>query len=322
MSFAASAAAQAPAAQPPAAAAYAGPIIDAHLHGYAAAVFGRPLPPNPITGRPNPIRSAGEHRRATLAAMTTHRVVLGMVDAESGSLGANAAWAREGAGRVLPGVSGFGRFPRTPLPSVDSIRGALRAGTLRVIGEVDAQYSGMPLDDPRLEPYYALAEEFDVPVAVHSGGGPPGTAAMGKPAFRMALGKPLALEPVLLRHPKLRVLLMHAGWPHRDETLALLYQYPHVYADLTVVDWVIPRAAFHDYLQALVRAGFGDRLLFGSDQMLWPDAIGLAIEGVDSAPFLSAPQKRAIFFENAARFYHLDPAQVRALATVARPAGR
>ena len=38
-------------------------------------------------------------------------------------------------------------------------------------------------------------------------------------------------------------------------------------------------ATVYDYLQALVRARFGDRLLFGFDQMLWPDAIGLAIEG-------------------------------------------
>jgi len=30
-------------------------------------------------------------------------------------------------------------------------------------------------------------------------------------------------------------------------------------------------------------------------------ALGLAIEGVDSAPFLSAPQKRRIFHDNAAR---------------------
>jgi hypothetical protein len=63
------------------------------------------------------------------------------------------------------------------------------------------------------------------------------------------------------------------------------------------------RAEFHDYLHALVRGGNGDRLMFGSDQMRWPEAIGMAIEGVASAPFLSAAQKRAIFFDNAVRFF-------------------
>jgi predicted TIM-barrel fold metal-dependent hydrolase len=45
--------------------------------------------------------------------------------------------------------------------------------------------------------------------------------------------------------------------------------------------------------------------MFGSDQMVWPEAITLAVDGVDSAPFLSAAQKRAIFHDNAARFLEL-----------------
>jgi hypothetical protein len=45
-----------------------------------------------------------------------------------------------------------------------------------------------------------------------------------------------------------------------------------------VINWVIPREEFHEYL-GLVRAGLSKRLMFGSDQMVWPDAIGLAIEG-------------------------------------------
>jgi predicted TIM-barrel fold metal-dependent hydrolase len=112
---------------------------------------------------------------------------------------------------------------------------------------------------------------------------------------------------MLKRHPKLRVWLMHAGWPYLQETKAILYMYPQVHADVAVIDWIIPRAEFHDYLHALVTAGFGDRLMFGSDQMLWPEAIGLAIDGVDSAAFLSDAQKRAIFHDNAARFLRLDP---------------
>jgi predicted TIM-barrel fold metal-dependent hydrolase len=313
--------AQSPPAAAAAAPAYAGPIIDVHLHGYRAE-WPQGTPPNPVTRRSAGIRSGAEHRRATLAAMAAHGIVLGIVSVPAGPVEENAAWAADAGGRIWPGVSGFSDYPRVPLPTVDALRRAHRAGALKLIGEVGAQYSGMALDDPRLEPYYALAEELDVPIGVHSGGGPPGTAAMGRPGFRMALGKPLALEGVLVRHPKLRVILMHAGYPHRDETIALLYQYPQVYADVSVVNWLAPRAEFHDYLQALMRAGNGDRLLFGSDQMLWPDAIGLAVEAVASAPFLTAEEKRGIFFDNAVRFFRLDSAQVRALTTAPRPAGR
>ena len=112
---------------------------------------------------------------------------------------------------------------------------------------------------------------------------------------------------MLKRHPKLRVWLMHAGWPYLQETKALLYMYPQLHADVSVIDWIIPRQEFHEYLQALMTAGFGDRLMFGSDQMIWPEAITLAVEGLDSASFLTPAQKRAIFHDNAARFLKLEP---------------
>ncbi len=89
-----------------------------------------------------------------------------------------------------------------------------------------------------------------------------------------------------------------------------MHIYPQVYADVAVIDWIIPRKEFHAYLQALVRAGLGKRLMFGSDEMVWPEAIGLAIEGVESAPFLTRDQKRDIFFNNAARFLRLDTTRV------------
>ena len=38
--------------------------------------------------------------------------------------------------------------------------------------------------------------------------------------------------------------------------------------------------------------------------------IGEAIDGVDSAPFLSEAQKRDIFYHNAARFLRLTPEQI------------
>ena len=44
----------------------------------------------------------------------------------------------------------------------------------------------------------------------------------------------------------------------------------------------------------------------GSDQMIWPETIGMAIEAIESADFLTEEQKRDIFYNNAARFLRLD----------------
>jgi predicted TIM-barrel fold metal-dependent hydrolase len=103
---------------------------------------------------------------------------------------------------------------------------------------------------------------------------------------------------------------MHAGWPLGDEMIALLYNHPQVYVDIGVIDWFIPREEFYRYLRRLVEAGFGKRILFGSDQMIWPEALERAIQTVQSASFLTAEQKRDIFFNNAVRFFRLDPAKV------------
>ena len=57
-----------------------------------------------------------------------------------------------------------------------------------------------------------------------------------------------------------------------------------------------------------MNAGFASRIMFGSDQMIWPDTMQIAIETIEQAPFLTGAQKRGIFYENAARFLHLDDA--------------
>ncbi len=50
--------------------------------------------------------------------------------------------------------------------------------------------------------------------------------------------------------------------------------------------------------------------MWGSDQMVWPRAIDVAIEALESAPFLSAEQKRDIFYNNAARFLRLSEEEI------------
>ena len=145
-----------------------------------------------------------------------------------------------------------------------------------------------------------------IPVGVHLGEGPPGgTHVGGYPTYRVALGSPLQLEPVLIKHPKLRIYVMHYGSPFIDEMIALLYSHPQVFVDIAQNNWGFPRAHFYAQLKRLVDAGFGKRILWGSDQMVWPATIAVAIDTMEKAPFLSAAQKRDIFYDNAARFLRL-----------------
>jgi len=233
--------------------------------------------------------------------------VKGVVSGGSGDrLAAALHWHEAAPDRIIAGA-GVRGSEDTPLPEIGVLRKEFAERRLRVLGEVSAQYAGLSLSDPKYEPYLALCEELDIPVALHTGTGPPGISfdpcCRG---FRARLGNPALVEEALNRHPKLRLNVMHGGWPYLEETIAILFHYPQVYTDLGAIDWLLRRAEFHTYLGALRRAGFGKRIMFGSDQMFWPEAIGLAVEAVDSARFLTPSEKRDIFYGNAVRFFRLD----------------
>jgi predicted TIM-barrel fold metal-dependent hydrolase len=309
------------------------PILDVHLHASAADEQGppplamcTPIDPMPTWDQTKPWAEAltdffkhptckdpiwspmtdAEILRRSLAAMERHNVI-GIVNDSARRV---AVWKAAAPDRVLGGIEPTDQELADPVLLRDHFAKAKASGATIVIGEMGAQYGGVPLNSPTLEELWSTAEALDLPVSLHVGPGPPGAPYLPGMGYRAALSSPLAMEDVLVRHPKLRVNLMHAGYPLLDDTLALLYAHPQVYVDLGVIVYTQPRAAFYRYLRALVEAGFGKRILFGSDQMVWPEAIERSIDVIQQAPFLSPAQKRDIFYDNAARFLRLDAATI------------
>ena len=310
------------------------PIIDMHLHARAALYSGDNPPP---MCAPFEIMPRSDNKQGVYEGMTFHRepcakpIPAAKTDAQvlqdtiaqmrrfnivgvlSGEPDRVASWVATAPDLFMPAVDY--RLPGTTgqrhvgARSIDDLRKLHAQGRLKVIGEVMAQYEGVAPADPRMAPLWALAEELDVPVAIHMGGGEPGQPYSGG-GYRVALGDPLLLEPVLVRHPKLRVSVMHAGYPLAEPMRALLFSYPQVYVDIGIIVYAEPRPAFYAYLRELVEAGYGDRIMFGSDQMIWPGAIEASVRSIQDAPFLTAEQKRDIFYNNAARFLRLTPEEM------------
>jgi hypothetical protein len=245
------------------------------------------------------------HREATVAQMDRHHVTKALISGDYNDFDAALRWKEKAPDRFIVGIA----FEDPAKVDVARLRKEAQAGRLQAIGEMAPQYEGIAPNDPVLEPFYALAEELDLPLAIHIGPGPPGAPYVGSPKYRMSLSNPLLLEDVLVRHPKLRLYVMHAGWQMGNEMIALLYAHPQVYVDLGVIDWTQPRKEFHAYLRRLVEAGYGQRIMFGSDQMVWPEAIGMAVDAIEAADFLTKEQKADIFYNNAARFLRLPGAE-------------
>ena len=272
------------------------PIIDVHLHAYNLwktqpdtawypSQFNRPA-------------NSEKLMQQSFDMMNKYHIVKAII---SGDIETIKKWQANDSGRLLPGYETWEPF--TP-EHIARLRQKIKSGEVKVLAEIVTQYDGISASDSALEPLYALAEENDIPVGIHMGPGPSGIAFNMK--YRSRLSSPLLLEEALVRHPKLRVYVMHAGWPMLDDMVAMLYAYPNLYVDIAVIDWYIPKAEFYSYLRRLVDAGFSNRIMFGSDQMQWPQSIGVAVETIQSASFLTKQQKRDIFYNNAVRFFKLD----------------
>jgi uncharacterized protein len=275
------------------------PIIDMHMHARMGPALrdGKPVPrpciPAPCDRAPAAAVLQGDPLRLTLRAMERHNIVLGFL---SDSLEDVFEWVKAAPDRFIASPVVI-----EPLKvDLARLRHQYESKRLKGMGELASQYEGIAPNDPSLEPFFAMAEEFDVPVLIHVG-------ALGfSQRLRILQGHPQQLEDVLARHPRLRLYIENAGFPFIDETIALMYRYPQVYVDVSTITWIVPRPMLYRTLSDLVDAGLASRVMFGSDQMNWPEIIDEAIDAIQTAPMLTAQQKRDILYNNAARFLRLE----------------
>jgi predicted TIM-barrel fold metal-dependent hydrolase len=203
-------------------------------------------------------------------------------------------------GRVIPAIG------IDTTMSVGVFRDSLSSGFYKVVAEVAPQYQGMSPSDPVFEPYFTVAEELNIPVGIHMGTGGNGMANLTRPDYRASLGNPFLLEDLLARHPKLKIWVMHAGYPMINEMIALMGANAYVYVDIAGMIWSYPLDEIHRYIKRLVQAGFGKRIIYGTDFILWPRMFETSIGVIETAQYLSEDQKRDILFNNAVRFFRMD----------------
>lgn len=279
------------------------PIIDMHLHTALPAASAQ------ASATPAALSPQAEAavRKRVLAQLQRYNII-GVLTAEQAQ--SVSAWRQAAPARIIPS-----HLPLDPLridaATVARVKAMQAAGTLAMLGEVGAQPDGVALDDPRMDAFWQLAVALDLPVGIHLGAA---TASAG-PHLATSFA-PRTVARVLARHPQLRVYLMLAGEPDLQALLPMLEAHPQLYVDVGLLAHAHARPVVYDDLRAIVDAGFGDRVMFGSGNRVWPESVGHAIETVNRAPFLDADQKRDIFYNNAARFLRLSPQQIAQHQTI------
>ncbi len=263
------------------------PIIDVHLHGYTERTY------RPVPGAPSSYEDFKDEVRAQFEKFNIVYAV------KSGG-----QFDDDMEARMLQG------FESNNYPKFDTVlfKQQIDEGKIQVWGEFMPMFNGLTITDPVFAPYLKISEREGIPIALHTGRGPPNIYKHYKD-FRLSLGNPLLIDEVLINYPNLKIYLMHAGIPFYEEMLALMDQYPQVYCDLGAVLWIeqgITPFQAKDFLMKAKSYGFIDRIMYGSDAMYWTSFIERSIQKLDSFDFLSEEDKRKIFYKNAIRFFEID----------------
>jgi uncharacterized protein len=282
------------------------PIIDMHLHVYSSSSYwgGADFKLKEITI--NSPKNNVEHIQAVLGQIKKNNIVLTYASGNFESLDSiNKLYP----GKFLPSLE---IWPTKELlrdnDFIRNLKDKIRKGEVKGIGEVVNFYTGIAPNDPIMDTIYKVAQEYDLPIGLHFAPGPPGSQYTIYPKMRLELSNPLLMQDVLIRFPKLRLNIMHAGLPvFPEETFGLLFMYSNVYVDISCLAWYsdYTRESLKDFLIKAIRYGFEDRIMFGSDEMTWPGAIGLSIDYIKNADYLTQIQKRDILYNNAVRFLRL-----------------
>lgn len=276
------------------------PIIDMHLHAYGEdATYGI----EDHYGNRGPATQE-QHFHETYERLRKYNIVKAVV---SGPLDSVDVWkSMDADNRLIRGL--YVLHPNDQGMNPRRFEALVRSGKIEIFGEIGPYYSGTTLSDPAWRAYLAICEKYDIPVAVHTGGGDPGGTSSWAPRARLALGDPYLVEDTLVRFPRLRVYLMHAGEEWHEHALRLMAYYPNLYTDIAVLLWVEPLDLRYarEFLENAKHAGYLDRVMYGTDQMFWPDAIDRSLAYLESLDFLTEEEKRGILYGNAARFLRID----------------
>ena len=267
-------------------------IIDMHMHSYTENDFWTGKARNGLESS----KSAQEHLEQTIRKMDKHNIKYAVI---SGTIESVEKYTKADK-RFIPGYQDF----KDTLIPIKQFEEYVQTGKIKVFGEVMAVYKGQKLTDSIYQPYLAVCEKYGIPVAYHSGGSFPNAQNLGWPKYRIALGDPFLIEDVLVKYPKLKLYLMHAGENFYQNTLRMMDGYPNLYADLGVEMWLHPMTKDFavKFLKSAKEYGFLDRVMFGSDQMVWPEAITSSITFLNSLSFLTKDEKEMIFYKNAKTF--------------------
>ena len=198
--------------------------------------------------------------------------------------------------RIVAGIAFATLSPAT----LEELRGYLRQGSICGLKLYPGYEPYFP-SDPALEPVYALAEEFRVPIMIHSGD-------TFTPGGKLKYAHPLTIDEVAVDHPGVDFIICHLGNPWIRDCMEVVYKNKNVYTDISG----LVLGDFSDRFESFMRKQLQEMLeygvepgkvLFGTD---WPLASMESYLKFIQELGIPERERRKILWENAAKLFRLS----------------
>jgi len=198
--------------------------------------------------------------------------------------------------RIVAGIA----FATLSPAILEELRGYLRQGSICGLKLYPGYEPYFP-SDPALEPVYALAEEFRVPIMIHSGD-------TFTPGGKLKYAHPLNIDEVAVDHPGVDFIICHLGNPWIRDCMEVVYKNKNVYTDISG----LVLGDFSDRFESFMRKQLQEMLeygvepgkvLFGTD---WPLASMESYLKFIQELGIPERERRKILWENAAKLFRLS----------------
>jgi uncharacterized protein len=181
--------------------------------------------------------------------------------------------------------------------TVDELRGFLERK--EIVGlKLYPGYQYFYPPDEKWAPAYRLAEEFGVPVMIHSGD-------TYSPRGKVKYAHPLHVDEVAVDFPQVKFVICHLGNPWFRDTMEVVYKNENVYTDISG----LVLGDFHDRFEKYMRAQMQEMLLWGVNPRYvlygtdWPiSSMESYLTFIEEIKMPLKDRKR-ILYENAAELY-------------------
>lgn len=151
-------------------------------------------------------------------------------------------------------------------------------------------HENFPVDDKSLEKTFNLCEEYDVPLAIHTGWN------------SYHLNSPQLIKKLAINHPKLKIVYCHIGYPNIESCYNITKEYENIYYDIAALGDESHRIAYiKNVLNKMIKQ-VPNRIIFGTDYSACNQKVHInLINALNGDEHI----KNLIFNKNAERLYRL-----------------